>query len=82
MVSIAKCESGLKQFKADGSVVVSPTHDYGIMQVNRKVWHATAEKMGLDYQNNIHDNLKLARHIYQVQGVTAWVCYQKVIHYT
>jgi len=78
MVAIAKCESGLKQFKADGSVVVSPTHDYGLMQINRKTWHETSIKMGLDYQNNMLDNLKLARHIYDVQGVTAWVCYGKI----
>ena len=69
MLAIANCESGFNQD------AVSHTRDFGTMQVNEKVWDPTANEMGLDYKNNEDDNLEMARHIYEVQGVTAWVCY-------
>ena len=69
MLAIANCESGFNQD------AVSHTRDFGTMQVNEKVWDSTANEMGLDYKNNEDDNLEMARHIYEVQGVTAWVCY-------
>ena len=68
MLAIANCESGFKQ------EAVSHTRDFGVMQINEKTWDATAREMGLDYKNNEDDNLKMARHIYEVQGREAWVC--------
>lgn len=73
MLAIAKCESGLNQS------AVSHTRDFGVMQINEKTWDSTAEEMGLDYKNSEDDNLEMARHIYEVQGLTAWVCYTKHI---
>lgn len=72
------CESGHRQLKEDGSPLASPTNDFGFAQVNRKVWHTTAIEMGLDYQNSLEDNLKMAKHIYEVQGISAWVCAHKL----
>ncbi len=79
MVAVAKCESGLKQFNSKGEVIVSPTKDFGLMQINQLVWDDKAKELGLDYKNNLEDNLKMARHIYEVQGKTAWVCYTKLV---
>lgn len=72
MLAIANCESGLNQ------EAVSHTSDYGVMQVNEATWDKTAKEMGLDYKNSEDDNIKLARHIFEVQGLSAWVCHDIV----
>ena len=74
MVAIAMCESNLNQ------EAVSPTRDFGVMQVNEKTWDSTANEMGLDYKSDVDDNLKLARHIYEVQSKSAWVCWHLVAY--
>ena len=79
MVSVANCESGLKQFDSRGQVITSHTKDFGILQINEKFWDLKAKELGLDYKGSLEDNLKMARHIYDVQGKKAWVCYQKMI---
>jgi hypothetical protein len=73
MTEIFKCESGLKQFK-DGEVIMSPTRDFGISQINEKTWDKTFQQMGLDYKNSLTDNILAAKHIYTVSGEAAWVC--------
>lgn len=78
MIDIFTCESGLRQFDSNGVVITSPTRDFGIAQINEKVWDKTANEMGLDYKGSIYDNLKLAKHIYEIQGKNAWVCNKKV----
>lgn len=82
MVAIATCESGLRQFDTEGNVIVSPTKDFGIFQINEKTWHNTAESLELDYKNSEEDNIEMARHIFEVQGINAWVCYTKHIAQT
>jgi hypothetical protein len=74
MEQIFKCESGMKQFKEDGTVVMSPTRDFGIAQINEKAHDATAKRLGLDYKGSMIDNLKLAKYISEKQGINAWVC--------
>lgn len=71
MLAVANCESGLRQN------IVSHTNDYGLFQINEKSWDSVAQGMGLDYKNNIDDNIKMAQHVYKVQGRNAWVCYTK-----
>lgn len=78
MWNVFHCESRHRQFDTDGTPLTSPTRDYGFSQVNEKVWNATAIKLGLDYKNSIEDNIAMAKHIYDVQGPKAWVCYQKL----
>ncbi len=78
MWRIFYCESEHRQFKKDGTPLVSPTNDYGFAQINRKVWHSTAVELGLDYQNSLEDNLLMAKHVYEVQGISAWVCAKKL----
>ena len=72
MLAIANCESGLNQ------EAVSHTRDFGVMQVNERVWDETAQELDLDYKNNEDDNLEMARYIYEIQGLDAWVCYDIV----
>jgi hypothetical protein len=78
MEQIFKCESGLRQFDTNGNVIMSHTRDFGVAQINEKTWDSTAKEMGLDYKNSMIDNLKMARHIYDVQGKKAWVCASKI----
>ena len=72
------CESGHQQFWADGTPKASPTNDFGFAQINRKVWHEKSIELGLDYQNSLEDNLLMAKHVYEVQGISAWVCAKKL----
>lgn len=74
MLAVARCESGLKQS------AVSHTRDFGVMQINEAVWDGVANEMGLDYKSSIDDNIKMAQHIYEVQGISAWVCHNKNMH--
>ena len=75
MIAIAKCESGLKQFNNEGEVITSHTSDRGIFQINQ-VWNNTAEKLGYNIDDT-QGNILMARHVYNVQGKNAWVCYTK-----
>lgn len=79
MKKIFTCESGLKQFNQKGEVIKSHTGDYGIAQINALSWDKTAQELGLDYKNSEDDNLKLAKHILDTSGKSAWVCYKKII---
>ena len=79
MVRIAGCESSFRQFEKDGGVVISPTGDYGLFQINKKVWHGRARELGLDYEKSTADNLRMARHIYEKQGLKAWTCSKIVL---
>lgn len=77
MVNVARGESGLKQWHPNGKLVtgrVDP-RDSGLFQINSGYWDAEAKRLGLDYKNNIEDNVKMARHIADTQGITAWVYY-------
>lgn len=65
VVEIAKCESSLKPD------AVSPTHDYGLLQVNRKAHLSTMEKQGLniyDWQDSAEYGLQLMKK----EGVRPW----------
>lgn len=76
-VAIAKGESGLKQWHANGKVVtgIVDPDDKGLFQINKRYWGDEAASLGLDYINSIEDNVKMARHVYDTQGITAWVYY-------
>ena len=77
MIQVARGESGLKQWHADGRVVrgVVDNDDTGLMQINNRYWGDEAKRLGLDYENSIIDNVRMARHIKDTQGITAWVFY-------
>lgn len=74
MEQIFTCESGMKQFDSKGKVIMSPTRDFGIAQINEKVWDKKAKQLGLDYKGSMIDNLQMAKYIYTQSGKGAWVC--------
>lgn len=73
LYKIARCESGLKQFREDGKPLISPTHDVGILQINHTHW-AEAKRLGLDIFGSEIDNIKMAKIILAQQGYSAWTC--------
>ena len=78
MVAVLNCESGLRQFDSKGQTIVSHTRDFGIAQINEKTWDQVAVDKGLDYKNSLEDNIAMAKHILEVQGRNAWVCYRLI----
>lgn len=67
MVKVAECESN---FKLDAK---GPTNDQGLFQINYPSWNKKAKELGYpDYQVSLEDNLKMARYIYDHQGISAW----------
>lgn len=76
-VETIRCESGFRQFKADGSVVRSHTDDVGVTQINVPHWGEKAKELGYDIYTE-DGNLLMAKHVLKVQGLRAWVCYNNL----
>lgn len=74
MVAVVKCESNFRQFESDGTVVLSPTMDVGLFQINLKAHLKQSQKMGLDIINSLEDNYTYAKHLFDQQGEAPWVC--------
>lgn len=68
-------ESGGEQFRPDGTVLVSPTHDRGVMQIN-DMWLPTAKKMGLNLDTE-KDNIQFGIWLAQTHGLSQWTTYRK-----
>lgn len=75
MVTVLRCESGLKQFDSQRKPLLSKTSDVGISQINQVHWKE-AKKLGLDIFNSESDNLKMGKLIYDSEGITAWTCFK------
>ena len=78
MKNIVKCESQFRQFKADGTHLISLTSDVGLMQINQVHWKR-AKSLGLDIFNSPIDNMEMAKIIQKEQGYTAWSCYNRKV---
>lgn len=70
MLKIAKCESGLRQFNEQGTVLISKTSDKGIFQINQVHWE-NAKRLGYDI-DTIDGNLNYARYLYDRNGTGDW----------
>lgn len=70
------CESGMKHTDKKGNIIVSPTDDYGIVQLN-KIHFSKARELGLD-PLDISGNLTMARWLYDRYQWTPWVCAKKL----
>lgn len=72
MVEVARCESGWRQFKEDGSVLMSHygTDDAGVFQIN-KVHLPELKLLNLD-RNKTLDNIAFARVLYDRNGLRDW----------
>ena len=76
MKKIAICESGMKQFDEKGKVITGKAKEKGLFQIH-PVWFPTMEKLGIDV-DTIQGNIKAARHVLNVQGLSAWTCWNMV----
>ena len=71
------CESGGNQFTSKGKVLVSPTKDRGIMQINAPVHEKKAKSMGWNIDTT-EGNLAYGYWLYQREGLYPWVCARKL----
>lgn len=76
-----RCESGLRQWKDNGDVVIGlQTPDVGIMQISPKHHLERTKALGLDIYNDIEDNVKFGRMLYDeakargVDPLSPWYC--------
>lgn len=70
---VIECESHFRQFDASGEVLRSDTDDVGATQINLHYWLDESKKLGYDIYT-LDGNLKMARVVYERQGVEAWTC--------
>ncbi len=73
MIQVAKCESTFQHTLTDGSVLRGKvdSRDTGVMQINTGYHAKTAAELGLNLEN-IYDNMKYARTLYERQGTQPW----------
>lgn len=69
-VEIAKCESSLRQYNEDGTVLISKTSDKGIMQINQVHWES-AESLGIDL-DTLEGNIEYAKLLKEKNGTGDW----------
>lgn len=84
-IVVAYCESGLKQFDADGKVLsgrIVP-QDRGLFQINQTYHLAKSLEMGLDIET-VEGNIAYAKYLYDTQGFGPWsaskACWSPVEH--
>ncbi len=70
MISIARCESGQRQYNSSGSVLVSRTHDHGVYQINVS-WKKKAAALGYDIDTEA-GNIGFALWLYHNEGTDPW----------
>ena len=75
MTCVAKYESALKP-EAVNLHNTNGTIDVGLYQVNT-IWFNRIPYCELDKLQNAMYNIKCAKYIYDIQGITAWVAYKK-----
>lgn len=73
MVTIAKCESGTRQFNADGSVLRGGAgkNYIGIFQIDERIHVPKANSMAYDIYT-INGNIAYARYMYFASGTNPW----------
>ncbi|MGB3921741.1 MAG: hypothetical protein WBL19_00450 [Minisyncoccia bacterium] len=74
MAKIAGCESRYRQLDSKGGVLKGEENSYdrGVMQINVLYHGETAAELGLDV-NNLEDNVKYARYLYEREGAAPWM---------
>lgn len=73
LVRIAWCESKIKHFEEDGTVLrgTKTPKDVGVMQINEYYHGQTAQKLGIDL-HSLEGNLAYAKYLYQREGTQPW----------
>lgn len=74
LASIARCESGNRQFDASGNVLRGRVNssDVGVMQINERYHAARAKALGYDL-HTLEGNLGYAAKLYKEQGTRPWI---------
>lgn len=73
MVAVANCESRMRQFNADGTVIHGVQHrqDSGLLQINKSVHAPKAKELGINLDTT-EGNLAFGRYLYDHYGLTPW----------
>lgn len=72
LISIAKCESGMRQFDEFGRVLKNPRSSAtGVMQIMASVHRRSAMRLGYDIYT-LEGNLGYAKKLYQREGTKPW----------
>jgi hypothetical protein len=73
LASIARCESGGRQYNTDGTVLrgVVNSKDVGEFQINEKYHLVDSIRLGYDIYTQ-EGNRAYAEHLYRNQGVQPW----------
>lgn len=72
MIEVAKCETGMKQFRSNGEVVKDPTNSYvGIFQIDEQAHFMKAWEFGFNLYT-IDGNISYARKLYEANGTRPW----------
>ena len=73
MISIAKCESGFRQYNNSGDPLYGGTGGMvGVFQEAAAIHGDVARSMGLDI-NTLEGNVAYARYLYQTDGLAPWL---------
>lgn len=74
LAKIAGCESHYRQLNSSGNVLRGEKNSYdrGVMQINILYHAEDAEELGLNLEN-LEDNVKYARYLYEKQGAKPWM---------
>lgn len=71
MAEVARCESGYRQFAADGTVLADPSNSWiGAFQISR-IHSAEAAALGDDLES-LEGNMMYARFLYNQSGLAPW----------
>ena len=70
MIKVAQCESGTRQFTADGTVVRNKSY-VGVFQIDENIHAQVALKQGLDIYTAI-GNIAYAKRLYDANGTNPW----------
>ena len=71
---IAKHESSFNVKAINDKLNANGSADIGLMQINKELWADKCEGLNL---YNAYDNLVCAKLVYDRQGFSAWVAYNK-----
>ena len=73
LYAIAQCESNLRQFNEDGTVLRGRQNpkDVGLFQVNERYWLEESGRIGLDIYTE-DGNIAMAKYIRDTRGYKPW----------
>ena|SRR3990167_95710 len=73
---ISFCESGARQYYANGKLVIGPYGEIGFFQIMPKVWGKKAKELKLDLKDP-NDNMTFALWLHSEYGTKPWLASKK-----